>query len=232
MRVSDRKGDVDVPADQLPLIDQIYKSGKPVITVSMGSPYLIERFPQAQTWLAAFGISDVAQISIARALFGQIPIRGHLPVTIPGVDLKAGYGMEVPANPMTLQPMDVRGEAQLQPAYAESKRPLRTRLFPARRLPSAIAAKFLIHSFGKLSYEEDAPATKIDTMYDLASLTKVVVTTTLVGKLVEGDFPSPPISTLYRRAGMDDASCPQSVKPELHDARAEPSGATRSPCGT
>ena len=28
-------------------------------------------------------------------------------------------------------------------------------------------------------------------MYDLASLTKVVVTTTLVETLVEGDFPSP-----------------------------------------
>jgi len=28
-------------------------------------------------------------------------------------------------------------------------------------------------------------------MYDIASLTKVVVTTTLVEKLVEGDFPSP-----------------------------------------
>ena len=74
VRVSDRKGDVDVPADQIPLIDQIYKSGKPVFTASFGSPYLIERFPQAETWIAAFGISDVAQISIARALFGQIPV--------------------------------------------------------------------------------------------------------------------------------------------------------------
>ena len=34
-------------------------------------------------------------------------------------------------------------------------------------------------------------ATKVDTMYDIASLTKVVVTTTLVEKLVEGDFASP-----------------------------------------
>ncbi|HEY4978025.1 MAG TPA: glycoside hydrolase family 3 N-terminal domain-containing protein, partial [Candidatus Acidoferrum sp.] len=87
VRVSDRKGDVDVPADQLPLINQIYKSGKPVITAAMGSPYLIERFPQAETWLSDFGISDVAQISMARALFGQIPIHGHLPVTIPGISL-------------------------------------------------------------------------------------------------------------------------------------------------
>ena len=107
VRVSDRKGNVDVPAEQAALAEQIYKTGKPVITVGFGSPYLIESFPQAETWVAAFGISDVAQISVARALFGQIPVRGHLPVTIPGVNLKAGFGMELPGNPMALQPMDV-----------------------------------------------------------------------------------------------------------------------------
>src|SRR5438105_2438459 len=85
VRVSDRKGNVDVPAEQAALAEQVYKSGKPVITLALGSPYLIERFPQAETWLGAFGISDVAQISMARALFGEIPIRGHLPVTIPGI---------------------------------------------------------------------------------------------------------------------------------------------------
>src|SRR5205823_2923176 len=60
VRVSDRKGNVDVPAEQAALAVQIYKTDKPVITVGFGSPYLIERFPQAETWLAAFGISDVA----------------------------------------------------------------------------------------------------------------------------------------------------------------------------
>jgi beta-N-acetylhexosaminidase len=191
VRVSDRKGDVDVPADQLPLIDQLYKSGKPVITVSLGSPYLIERFPQAETWLSAFGISDVAQISIARALFGEIPISGHLPVTIPGVDLRAGFGVEVPANPMTLQPMDVRGEAQLQPAFAAVEKAIADQAFPGATMAVGFRGKVSYHAFGKLSYDANAPATKLDTMYDLASLTKVVVTTTLVEKLVEGDFPSP-----------------------------------------
>src|SRR6266699_1336685 len=74
VRVSDRKGNVDVPAEQAALAEQLYKSGRPVITVAFGSPYLIERFPKAETWLAAFGISDVAQISVARALFGEIPV--------------------------------------------------------------------------------------------------------------------------------------------------------------
>ena len=191
VRVSDRKGDVDVPADQLPLISQVYRAGKPVITVGLGSPYLIEKFPQAETWLSAFGISDVAQVSAARALFGQIPVQGHLPVTIPGVELKAGFGMEVAANPMTLQAMDVRGEAQLRPAFEVVEKAIADKAFPGATMAVGYRGEVSLHAFGKLSYDADSPATKIDTMYDLASLTKVVATTTLVEKLVEGGFPSP-----------------------------------------
>src|SRR5258708_30747071 len=80
VRGSDRKGNADVPAEQAALAEQLYKTGKPVITVGLGSPYLIENFPKAETWLAAFGISDVEQISEARALSGEITVRGHLPV--------------------------------------------------------------------------------------------------------------------------------------------------------
>ena len=191
VRVSDRKGDVDVPADQFPLIQQIYKAGKPVISIGMGSPYLIERFPQAETWLSVFGISDVAQISVARALFGEIPIRGRLPVTIPGVDLKAGFGMQVPANPMTLQPMDSVADTQLKPAFDVIEKAIGDKAFPGATMAVGYRGKLSVHAFGNLSYAAKSPPVSPDTMYDIASLTKVVVTTTLVEKLVEGDFPSP-----------------------------------------
>jgi beta-glucosidase-like glycosyl hydrolase/CubicO group peptidase (beta-lactamase class C family) len=191
VRVSDRKGDVDVPADQFPLIQQIYKAGKPVISVGLGSPYLIERFPQAETWLSVFGISDVAQISVARALFGEIPIRGRLPVTLPGEDLKAGFGVQLPATPMTLQPMDVLAEVKLQPAFEAIEKAIADRAFPGATLAIGYHGKLSLHAFGNLRYDAKSPAVNIHTMYDIASLTKVVVTTTLVEKLVEGDFPSP-----------------------------------------
>ena len=191
VRVSDRKGNVDVPTEQAALAEQLYKSGKPVITVAFGSPYLIERFPKAETWLAAFGISDVAQISVARALFGEIPVRGHLPVTVPGVNLKRGFGQELAANPMTLQPMDVKGEAQLRPAYDVVEKGIADKAFPGATLAVGYRGKVVIHAFGKLSYDAKVAATAPATMYDIASLTKVVVTTTLVAKLAEGDFAVP-----------------------------------------
>jgi beta-glucosidase-like glycosyl hydrolase/CubicO group peptidase (beta-lactamase class C family) len=191
VRVSDRKGNVDVPAEQAALAEQLYKTGKPVITVGLGSPYLIENFPKAETWLAAFGISDVAQISAARALFGEIAVRGHLPVTIPGVDLKAGFGIELPANPMIVQPMDANGGTQLQPAYGVIEHAIADKAFPGATLAVGYRGKVAMRAFGKLSYDAKAPATNVHTMYDIASLTKVVATTTLVAKLAEGDFAVP-----------------------------------------
>jgi beta-N-acetylhexosaminidase len=191
VRVSDRKGNVDIPAEQAALADKVYKNGKPVVTIGFGSPYLIEHFPQAETWMAAFGISDVAQISMARALFGQIPVRGHLPVTVPGVEMKAGFGMETAADPMKVQPMDVRAEAQLQPAFDVLEKAVADKAFPGATLAVGYKDKVALHAFGKLSYDEKAPMVNLQTMYDVASLTKVIVTTTLVEKLVEGDFKSP-----------------------------------------
>jgi beta-N-acetylhexosaminidase len=191
VRVSDRKGNVDVPAEQAALAEQIYKTGKPVVTVGFGSPYLIESFPQSETWLAAFGISDVAQISVARALFGQIPVRGQLPVTIPGVNLKAGFGMELPANPMTVQPMDAGDVAKLQPAFDVIEKAIAEKAFPGAALAVGYRGIVSVRAFGKLSYDTKAAAVNPNTIYDIASLTKVVATTTLAEKLVEGDFSVP-----------------------------------------
>src|SRR6266851_3732770 len=189
VRVSDRKGNVDVPAEQAAFAQLVYKSGKPVVTLAFGSPYLIEGFPQAETWLGAFGISDVAQISMARALFGEIPLRGHLPVSIPGVQLKAGFGIEMPADAMKLQAMDVRSEAQLQPAFDVVEAAIKDKAFPGATLAVGYRGNVSLHAFGKQTYEVKSPNIAIDTMYDIASLTKVVATTTLVAKLAEGDFP-------------------------------------------
>src|SRR6202795_3800818 len=191
VRVSDRKGDVDIPADQAEFAAQVFKVGKPVIAVGFGSPYLIEKFPQAETWLAVFGISDVAQISVARALFAEIPVRGHLPVTIPGISLKAGFGIARPADPGTLQPMDAAADKELQPAYKVIEKSIADKAFPGATLAVGYHGKVAIHAFGKLSYDAQAPAVAEQTKYDIASLTKVVATTTLVAKLVEGDFPVP-----------------------------------------
>jgi beta-N-acetylhexosaminidase len=50
--------------------------------LAMGTPYLTEDFPTIQNYICAFSNATVSEISAARALFGEIPISGHLPVNI------------------------------------------------------------------------------------------------------------------------------------------------------
>jgi len=85
----------------------------------------------------------------------------------------------------------VRAETQLQPAFDVIEKAIADKAFPGATLAVGYKDKVALHAFGRLSYAAKAPQVNLRTMYDVASLTKVIVTTTLVEKLVEGDFKSP-----------------------------------------
>src|SRR5258706_10012743 len=99
VRVADRKGSVGLPDDESAVIDRLLAAGKPVVVACFGSPYLIERFPAAKTWVAAFSTVDVAQHAVGRALFGHVAIGGRLSVNVSGVaSLRAG--LDLSASPL------------------------------------------------------------------------------------------------------------------------------------
>jgi beta-N-acetylhexosaminidase len=50
--------------------------------LAMGTPYLTEDFPTIQNYICTFSNATVSEISAAKALFGEIPIPGHLPINI------------------------------------------------------------------------------------------------------------------------------------------------------
>ena len=56
-------------------------SGKTAV-LAMGTPYLTEDFPGIQNYICTFSNANVSEVSAARALFGEIPARGRLPVNI------------------------------------------------------------------------------------------------------------------------------------------------------
>jgi beta-N-acetylhexosaminidase len=64
--------------------------------VAMGNPYLASDFPKIENYMCTFSNATVSEVSAIKALFGEIPIRGHLPVTIPNV-AQRGAGLEPPA---------------------------------------------------------------------------------------------------------------------------------------
>jgi beta-N-acetylhexosaminidase len=77
--------------------------------IAMGNPYLAGDFPSIQNYLCTYSNAAVSELSAVKALFGEIPIRGHLPVTIPNI-AQRGAGIE-------RQPLTANGG----PPHAQSK---------------------------------------------------------------------------------------------------------------
>jgi beta-N-acetylhexosaminidase len=184
VRVADRKGNVGLPDNQRAVVNQMLAAGKPVVVMSFGSPYLIENFPDAKTWLAEFSTNDVSQRAAIRALFGQVATQGQIPVTVPGTE-KRGDGIHIAANPMTLQLAPADLAARLQPAFEVMNRAIADGAIPGGVLAVGVHDQLIVRPFGKLTRGAKSPAVTADTLYDMASLTKVIVTTTSVMILVQ-----------------------------------------------
>ncbi len=183
VRVADRKGNVGLPENQMALVNELLAAGKPAVVACFGSPYIIEKFPDAKTWLAVFSTQDVAQRAAGRALFGQTAIGGIIPVSVPGT-VKAGDGMNVAANPMKLRAAPPEMDARIKPAYEILDRAVADKAFPGGVLAVGVRGELAVHAFGAQTYDAKAPAVTPTTIYDVASLTKAVVTTTAVAMLV------------------------------------------------
>jgi len=71
-----------------------HASAKTVV-VAMGNPYLASDFPKIENYVCTFSNATVSELSAIKALFGEIPIHGHLPVTIPNI-AQRGEGIDRP----------------------------------------------------------------------------------------------------------------------------------------
>ncbi len=184
VRVADRKGNVGFPDDERDFVNRLIATGKPTVVAAFGSPYLIERFPNAQTFVAEFSTNDVSQKAAARAIFEQVPFVGKIPVTVPG-SVKRGDGIHTPAVPMTLQPAAQATIERLRPVYDLLDRAVADDAFPGGVVAIGWKDQLAVHPFGKLTRDGKSPPVRVDTMYDMASVTKVVVTTTSLMMLVQ-----------------------------------------------
>jgi beta-N-acetylhexosaminidase len=73
------------------------------IVLAMGNPYVVQDFPAIQNYVCAFSNATVSETAAVKAIFGEIAIGGHLPVTIPGVAAR-GDGLPLSALPTSVLP--------------------------------------------------------------------------------------------------------------------------------
>jgi beta-N-acetylhexosaminidase len=75
----------------------VQRAGEKMVVLAMGNPYVAADFPGIQNYVCTFSNASVSEVSAVKALFGEIPIHGHLPVTIPNI-AQRGAGIERPAQ--------------------------------------------------------------------------------------------------------------------------------------
>lgn len=89
---------VNVADENAVLLQKILDhAAEKTVVVAMGNPYLAQNFPAVQNYLCTFSNAAVSEVSAVKALFGEIAIRGRLPVTIPDI-ARRGSGINRPAQ--------------------------------------------------------------------------------------------------------------------------------------
>jgi beta-N-acetylhexosaminidase len=73
------------------------RAAEKTVVIAMGNPYLAADFPKIENYMCAFSNASVSEIAAVKALFGEIAVRGHLPVSIPNV-AQRGTGLERPVQ--------------------------------------------------------------------------------------------------------------------------------------
>jgi beta-N-acetylhexosaminidase len=71
------------------LLEALFAARRPIVMAALGNPYLLRHYGGVAAYLAAYSTVEASEIAAVKALFGEIDIRGRLPVSIPGC---ARYG--------------------------------------------------------------------------------------------------------------------------------------------
>ncbi len=180
-------GRINLPERHRAFLGALAETGKPVVLVAFGNPYLARGLePQPDAYLAAYGSAPRTQRAAADALLGRSAISGTLPVTIPGT-YAYGEGIHLPqiAPRHGLAETVGLSSRRLDRIDSLMRASIDEGAFPGAALAVGRGGAIVKQKgYGYYTYEAEQPVTP-HVRYDLASLTKVVATTTAVMQLYE-----------------------------------------------
>jgi beta-N-acetylhexosaminidase len=78
------RGKVALTGNFPALLTSLLNEKTPVVLVALGSPYLLRNFPGVASYLSTYSTAPPAEAAAVKAIYGDIPITGKLPVSIPG----------------------------------------------------------------------------------------------------------------------------------------------------
>jgi beta-N-acetylhexosaminidase len=208
VRAVEGEGRMVLPAQFAAWLDSLAQV-RPVALVAGSNPYIVREVPHVGTYMVSFGRGPALEQAAARALAGLAPITGRAPVTLPGFFARgdglsrpfvgdAPYrevAVDRPAGAAAAPP----GDMTLPSGGASSALGVRLRdtlraVLDAATRDSAFPGAFVIvgnrsgvlaqYGVGHLDWKASAVPDE-RTIWDMASLTKVVALTSSMMQLVE-----------------------------------------------
>jgi len=176
VRIRMNKGIATIDDSYASLIKRLYQNGIPFIVTSFGSPYL-PTYDYIDTYLAAYGYGSVLVEAAANALLTDVPITGRLPVEL-NKELKRGDQILVHRDSAFLEKANISYSLSIIDSAVEAK------IFPGAQVYISQHGKTILSKgFGYHTYYK-AKEVSTETIFDLASITKVLSATPIVMKLV------------------------------------------------
>jgi beta-glucosidase-like glycosyl hydrolase/CubicO group peptidase (beta-lactamase class C family) len=187
VKVRTSSGRIGIPKNLQAFLSETAKLKRPTVTIAFGNPYLVSEFPHADALVCAYADEEVLVEAAVEALFGETEIRGKLPVDIPG-SFPFGAGIAMEAAKLRKGDSFLAGfdPARLRRIDSIITAAIRDSAFPGAEVAVVRnGAMVWNRAYGTTTYDVNAREVTTSTIFDLASLTKVIATTSAVMKLYD-----------------------------------------------
>lgn len=177
---------IQMSPQQIDFTRKLIGMNKPSALIAFGNPYVLHDLPETDVHMIAWSSSSQQIAAAVPGLFGASNISGKLPISIPDL-YTYGDGLTLPHTTVRLgNPGEVQMSADtLQQIDRLMEQAVRDSVFPGG-VVGIVKDGVLVHNqgYGYHTYNK-LREVKDNDVYDLASLTKIVATTTAVMRLVD-----------------------------------------------
>lgn len=180
-------GKISLTDAQSRFLKRLKATGKPIVLISFGNPYIVIDLPDADVHLLAWANTQSQIDAATNAMFGATTIDGKLPISIPGTAYAFGAGLTIPKILLRNDAPETVGLSSdsLNRIDDIMNAAIRDSIFPGATVTVlkdgviAFGRGYGYHDFGKTR------RTRSSDIFDMASVSKVMGTTLAAMKLVD-----------------------------------------------
>lgn len=180
-------GKISLTDAQSRFLKRLKATGKPIVLISFGNPYIVIDLPDADVHLLAWANTQSQIEAATHAMFGATDIGGRMPISIPGTQYAFGAGLTIPKILLrndAPESVGLRSDS-LNRIDAIMEAAIRDSIFPGATVTVlkdgviAFERGFGYHDYGKTR------RVRANDIFDMASVSKVMGTTLAAMKLVD-----------------------------------------------